>query len=871
MPSRLFNPWLLVLAIAVSAPLSAQPLPDELLALHWHPATSEQARSRTLAAAAWLEREQADADWQDALDSLVLRLERSLEHVGPGPISPVDGMLAWLVREQQANLRDAEALLPEPEAAAIGELMRLDREAGRLARLHAVAGWHAPGIWQQVADRLGDNAAEDIRAWWSPLASEIDATEESDEEADEDPARAHAQAQAQRMRQLPDLEDAEARARLRDSMLRAEADFAWRQGRELEAVWLAYEALLRQTQLSMPSELARGWLEWFEQLDSDRVGESRLVDLNLPLIIALLGDAAAYMASSEPALEAALDELADVYARLALFASDLDFYLEQPVRQPVRRAIADCNLDPQLIGPRPREVFERCAHNILALLADGLASDELVGGAQGPFAAEFLRRELGLVSWQRAAYLDGHLDWLVQAQCQSPEWINMLEWSLLVDHLVRWIGQRPVFFSGSGWQTALDGMAERMRELGRAHVEWLDCITGQGSERRDPVLRLIDRHHDALSELAALLARANRDFYTAVTRPGADIDLDGPADQVTAYRPENLEIGPCPEADTCGARIALPVSRALLGLFPNAFLLADQIGMGQLDLCYEHVQWVDRHATPARQSTSRMANYHGRLSFDLLGSYVGNQERQTVFRYRLTDSRSRHYLFAAESQDTLALACPQELIGQSIKSQMPADNPGLVPNRLTYFASAPTTPEVEFALNWDVGAEWRDWFVTGRGVERLEAVDGSELETQVQARLAALSGRRERQLSAPLINPTRADESDPLALAMARASDTAALLRRSLELHYPRIIRQHAPVRAMLAGEAGLITRDRVRMMRDNGVGVVRIPQLGLDRVDQLTRAWLALPEVLRERGQRAPEVDYALERLAALRRRMNE
>jgi hypothetical protein len=867
MQSRLFNPWLLALAIALSTPASAQPLSDELLALHWHPATSDQARSRTLAAAAWLERDTAEEGWRGALDAIVLRMERSLEHAGPRPVSPVDGTLAWLVRQQEFNLRDASAAFPEPDPAGIGELMQSDRAAGRLARLHSAVHWQAPNIWQRVAERIGEDAVESIRDWWSPLLSQRSTMAE----ADGDPAGSYARAQAGRVRQLSATQGPAEQAAIRDSVLRAEADFTWRNGLVLDAVWLSFEALLRLTQVDEPAELAGGWQDWLEQLDADRLRETRLIDLDLPLILALLGDAAAYMASPEAAVDAALDELADVYARLALFAPDLAFYLDQPVRQPVRRAIADCNPDPLLIGPLPREVFERCARNLEALLQDGLASDELVGGAQGPFAAEFLRRELGLVSWQRAAYLDGHLDWLVQAQCQSPAWINMMEWSLLVDHLVRWIGQRPVYFGGSRWQATLDGITARMRELGRAHVEWLDCITGQGSVRRDPVMRLLDRHRDALTEVAALLAEAGRAFYESVTRPGADIDLAGPADQVTAYRPEGLEIGPCPEAKTCGARVSLPVSRALLGMFPNAFLLGDQIGLGELDLCYEGVRWVDRRATPTRRSTSRVADYHGRLSFDLVGTFGRENGPQTVFRYRLTDSESRHYLFAAESEDTLALDCPQELIGQSIASQLADDHPGLVPNRLTYFASAPTTPEAQLAANWGAGAEWRDWFVTGRRVERLEAVDGSALETEVQARLAALSARRERQLSAPLINPARAGESESLALAMARASDSAALIRRSLELHYPRIIRQHAAVRAMLAGEAGLVTRDRVRLMRESGVPVARMPQLGLDRVDQLTRAWLALPEALREQGQRAPEVDYALERLAALKRRMNE
>jgi hypothetical protein len=58
--------------------------------------------------------------------------------------------------------------------------------------------------------------------------------------------------------------------------------------------------------------------------------------------------------------------------------------------------------------------------------------------------------------------------------------------------------------------------------------------------------------------------------------------------------------------------------------------------------------------------------------------------------------------------------------------------------------------------------------------------------------------------------------------------------------------------------------------MRDAGVAARRIPELGLERVEALRNAWLALPESLREQGQRSPELDYGLERLSGLQRRLS-
>lgn len=847
------------LALALPAPgLQAQVPSEDVLALHWHPATSERARNRTLAASAWLERGGDPVEWRQSVDAIALRLQPSLARIGPVDVSLVDGLMAWLVRQRQVNLGPSGPGFPEPALGNVEALIERSHAAGEIARQRVRAAYRAVGVWSEVAEALGDVANEEVSAYWQPLLDELAASAEPD-----DPAVEHARSQAGWVRQWTSASDETERLLAHDAILRAEARRAADTGRLLDALWLAFEGLARLTQADSPiNESAAEWAAWLTRIEGERAESFRLIDIDLPVVLALLGDAAEYLDAPGRATQSAVAELADTYARLALFAPDLAFYLDQPVREASGQAISNCNPDPLLVGPLPRDVFERCARNLESVLAESLDSEEMVGGGQGPFAAEFLRRELGLVSWQRAAYLDGHLNWLLDAQCQAPQWVNVLEWSLLTDHLVRWVAQRPVFFTGSEWRDALDRLSEQMRSQAAAHVEWIDCLTGRGSERRDPVIRLVDRHREALREVSGLLREVRQAFYEERTRPGADVDLDGAADQVTAYRPQDLSVGPCPEAASCGARVELPVSRALLGLFPNAFLLADQIGSGRLGLCYDQVRWVERSSEPARDGDSRVANYFGRLSFDLVGTFNQGDARQTVFQYRLTDSETRQYLFAADEQSILAQDCPMDQIGRSVGSSLPEGHPGLVPNRLTYFTSTPTTPEAQLIANWDQGAEWRDWFVTGQRVAHIETADAADMETAVQAELAELVAQRERQLVAPLINPPRMGDSDPVVMAMARAADSAALLRRVLELHYPRIIRQHAPVRALLAGEAGLITRDRVRLLRDSGVSASRMPELGLERVDRFTSAWRALPTSLRELGQRAPEVDYSLERL---------
>lgn len=859
--------WMaLVLAGSLCAAntVAATDLHQDILALHWHPASSDEAALRTLAAAAWLETRSGAAGWPAEANAHALRLRRVLHAGGTLTPSLADGVMVWLLAQQEARLTDLEEGFPEPELRGLENLLE-DAVEGPLWRLRIQATLQADTVWRQLAERLGTEGEGRLADWWADLAGVL-------EETAEHPASwaEYARAQAERVRRLTDSVDADQRFKRMDAILRAQAEQALQDGRSLDWVWTSYEGLLRLLPAgSAGMELAAGWRSWLGLAQEQAGGRLRKVDVSLPVVVVQLQDAARYLAGAGDARTLAMEELADVYARLALFAPDMAFYLDQPVRSPVQRLIAQCGLERMQAGPLPRESFERCIDRYGSMLHKGLSSEELVGEARGPFALEFLRRELRLLSWQRAAYLDGHVQWLFAADCQSPAWVNVLDWSLLADHMVRWIWQRPLRLDGGDWESRIEQLDERMQQLAQENRAWLQCLTAQGSKEHDPVVRLLAWHQAALQEVAELLEQSRLDFRNAVVRPGGDVDLTGTVDQLTSYRPESLSIGPCPQAQRCGARTELPVSRALLNLFPNAHLLADQISMGEISLCYERVRWVERSSRPARRNDEGLTDYFGHLSFDLVGSFAPADGRaaETVFRYRLTDSESRHYLFANDDPEIAASDCPADWVGLPVASRFAGEHSGMMPNRLTYFVSAPTTPEALLLANWDRGAEWRDWFVTGQGTRLIEAADAEAMETAVRATLAELAQRRERQLYSPLINPPRAGRQDALADAMSRVADTAALLRRVLELHYPRIIRQHAPVRAMLVGEEGLITRDRVRQLRERGHSALEVPQRGLERAVRFEELWQTLPAALREGGQSPPEIDYALENFRLLQR----
>ena len=92
-------------------------------------------------------------------------------------------------------------------------------------------------------------------------------------------------------------------------------------------------------------------------------------------------------------------------------------------------------------------------------------------------------------------------------------------------------------------------------------------------------------------------------------------------------------------AQICEMSGQLEATNALIGQFPDPYLLADQTGLGQVEICYQNMQWVNRRAVPVRPDDNHVANYFGRLSFDLVGRYVEKGEVTEVFGCEIRQPR----------------------------------------------------------------------------------------------------------------------------------------------------------------------------------------------------------------------------------------
>lgn len=867
MLSRIFQKALVATGLIAFKLMPGHAVVDDemLLVLHWHPATALEARRATLASA-WLLSEPAwtGENWRSVLDSRILQLTRQAERYPPTWGNPADGLFGWLARmlEQGRLGLEPEPGIPSPAPLTGLRLPPLDEMAPvLLARLHFLAARQAVEVRNLLRQRLAefetDQQAE-LESLWSRLEQQIDEAQDTD-------GLALARDQARLVLALAGAEDEDARLEILFRLRLNTADYWMNRQAWLAGAWSLLGALVELVAHSSPEKLAGAVVENLQSaLPEDSAGLRR-IDSALPTAFAQLGDAAAALAAGDRAR--AVAEMADAYARLALFLPDAAYYLDQPVRQGIRQALARCMPPDDDLAALSREQFEACLEGVGGLFEQEIRSEELTGGTAGPYADAFLRREMALASWQRIDYLSGHLNWLLAGHCAPQGSLNVLDWSLAVDVIAWWVPKRTVYFGAPRWQEAL----ERVREAGRAEARELtrqvDCLTGMGAVRRDPFARVLGLHAHALNELEIALRETDLEFHARHFRPGADIDLTRLDELTTAYRPESLTVGPCEPRNTCGARAQLPVSRALIGLFPSAYLLADQARLGEIELCYDRVRWVERRQLPARQRDPRVANYYGRLSFDLVGRFRTPESAETVLRLRLTGGGEHHYLFAEADPEVLEAECPHALIGTPISSELEAGGPGLVPPRLTYFVSAPVTPGNLLISNWDRGAEWRDWFLARDRVEFLELADGEDLMVAVKARLHELSSQRERLLASRLLKLPAMTESDTLVLAMSRVADTSGLLRRILEVYYPGVIRHDVRVRAWLSGEDGLLTRERVRLMRDRQMPMIEVPGAGRTRLEGLEAAWLDLPATLREQGQAAPELARGLELLNRLER----
>ena len=570
--------------------------------------------------------------------------------------------------------------------------------------------------------------------------------------------------------------------------------------------------------------------------------------------------------------------IADSVAQIVLLIPDMDYYFSQPVRREIAEEINICissaaSRDEAGRSTLRRDQFDRCFNSLAGMASTLVNSSELAGDPDGPFGMEQLRRELMLMPWQRINYVLGYLLETYPTGCEAPdeELPNPLEWSSLVTVLTWFARQSPVYFQASENAALVAGLRQQGRDMLNALVRQVDCITGAGPGINDPVVRGLTDYQEALDSMVSSVREAELAFREERLKPGADIVLDGDARQLTAYRTEGLSIGPCDERYICEMAAELEASRELVSLFPNAYLVADQVGMGTVGICYDNVQWIERRSEPVRKDDPHVANYFGRFSFDLFGTFTEGEEAETVFGFNFVSPDEYHYLFGASGEEVLNDRCPTEWVGTRIMTPLGGDRPiRVVPDRLTYLTSARTLPSQLIDNNWDRNQRWRDAFVSGQGVKSLEQAADSAIEGRVSQFLQGLSKARQNAVYNELLRPpprTWRGESESLYGQLRDLSTHKALVQTHINLFYPLFMVDSDGIRGSLEGSEALLDVAMIRRFRRENVAVSSINTTGNARLEKMHSHWKDQPETVRRTGSVATSLVHAITRLDSLYR----
>ena len=441
---------------------------------------------------------------------------------------------------------------------------------------------------------------------------------------------------------------------------------------------------------------------------------------------------------------------------------------------------------------------------------------------------------------------------------------NALEWSALATLLTWFAEQSPVYFQTPENEARLQRMRAIGSELLQGVAEQVDCFAGAGASLNDPITRSMADYRSALTVLGDGVNEAVLEFRSRVLAPGADVVLQDNSSQRTAYRPDSLLIGPCNPQNICEMGGTLTSTRALWGLFPNEYLVADQTGLGKIEICYEDMSWDQRRFEYVRPDDTNVANYFGHLQFRLKGRFRSGDRLDDVFGFRFTSPSEHHYLFASAGDEVLEDECPVEWIGQRIVTPL-RNNRGVVPNRLTYLAAPRQLPSRLLSANWDRGAEWRDWFITGIGVEPLELEPPRDITAETNQQLQNLYRAEQAAIFQSALRPAASTEAlgiKSLFDEVNTLSTNKALIRQQFMLFYPQLLSESDELRAAVAGQGGLLDSAVLTRFRADNVAADSLNRIAFERLDKLQLEWQQQAEAIKRTGSISGSLAHAMMRL---------
>jgi hypothetical protein len=402
------------------------------------------------------------------------------------------------------------------------------------------------------------------------------------------------------------------------------------------------------------------------------------------------------------ATDAELKQMPNIYQ---MIEAKLQKYMESPFRQKIRKDLEICLNISEEFAPFPQQPiddkqFRGCINDMVMSATSEAKIRELSGSLTKIDTDQALDRALQLPTWQIINIMYANI---ADGNClnDTSQLVNPLEWTLAAESLLWFADRWPAYMQRYTSQALISQIVEQGEQL----IKPLPCVDKSKNEILDAkFIQILQSWQNVKTQIKQLAVEFNK----ANLSSGSDLDLLENIDTQSNYRVEDGKIEACDALNSCGVHVQLESSRAIFGLFPNHLLVADQLKLGKLKICYDNVGWQNRRAASTHLDNDSVANYSGNFSFSLKGYY----QQQLVFERKMVDQQEYLYLFAENTDSVLNMACPLSLVGQKISTKLERGTFGLVPNRLTFLTASRADESKILTANWSKGGEWSDKIIT---------------------------------------------------------------------------------------------------------------------------------------------------------------
>ena len=392
-------------------------------------------------------------------------------------------------------------------------------------------------------------------------------------------------------------------------------------------------------------------------------------------------------------------------------------YMATPFRIQIRKKLEVCLNISEEFGPYPQQPidvkqFNGCIEDMTNSVITEATSRELSGSLTKVDTKQALDRALQSPAWQIINILNARV---AENNClkESDQSINPFEWTLAAESLMWFIDRWPAYFASYPNNAKIQELVKQGEKL----TQGFACVEEPTSELLKTNFSQIEQ---AWENLKTQINQVVLEFNEMELMDGSDLNLLSNADKQSSYRVEEAEIEACDVQNACGVHVELSPSRALFGLFPNHLLVADQLKLGKLKLCYDNVGWENRRSASTHLENPSVANYFGNFSFSIKGFY----NEKLVFERKLTSQTESYYLFAANNEEVLETYCPLPIVGNKISTKLKRGTYGLFPNRLTFLTASRASETNILKSNWSSGEEWQDLVAS----EEITVVSENKLE-----------------------------------------------------------------------------------------------------------------------------------------------